>query len=106
MNITNLFNSSVGKKFIMAITGMALFLFVVLHMIGNLQVFLGWEALNRYGAFLQGNVELLWPARIGLLVLVVLHIWSAIQLSLENRAARPVPYANYDPTAASYASRT
>lgn len=90
----------------MAITGMALFLFVVLHMLGNLQVFLGWEAINRYGAFLQGNVELLWPARIGLLVLVVLHIWAAVQLSLENKAARPVPYANYNPTAASYASRT
>src|SRR5215218_4956889 len=106
MNITNIFNSSVGKKFIMAITGMALFLFVVLHMIGNLQVFLGWEELNRYGAFLQGNVELLWPARIGLLVVVLLHIWSAIKLSAENRAARPVAYASYDPTAASYASRT
>jgi succinate dehydrogenase / fumarate reductase cytochrome b subunit len=106
MNITNLFKSSVGRKFIMAITGMGLFLFVVLHMLGNLQVFLGWEAINRYGAFLQGNVELLWPARIGLLVLVALHIWSAIQLSLENKAARPVPYANYDPTVASYASRT
>lgn len=90
----------------MAITGLALFLFVLLHMLGNLQVFLGAEAINRYGAFLQGNVELLWPARIGLLVLVVLHIWAAIKLSAENKAARPVAYANYNPTAASYASQT
>jgi succinate dehydrogenase / fumarate reductase cytochrome b subunit len=90
----------------MAITGMALFLFVLLHMVGNLQVFLGWEALNRYGAFLQGNVELLWPARIVLLGLVTLHIWSAIKLSAENRAARPTPYAQQELVAASYASRT
>lgn len=90
----------------MAITGMALFLFVLLHMLGNLQVFLGWESINRYGAFLQGNVELLWPARIGLLCLVTLHIWSAIKLSAENRAARPQPYAQHEVVAASYASRT
>ena len=90
----------------MAVTGMALFLFVLLHMLGNLQVFLGWEALNRYGAFLQGNTELLWPARIILLGLVTLHIWSAIRLSAENRAARPQPYAQQELVAANYASRT
>jgi succinate dehydrogenase / fumarate reductase cytochrome b subunit len=106
MNAANLFKSSIGKKFIMAITGMALFLFVLLHMIGNLQVFLGPEEINRYGAFLQGNVELLWPARIGLLVIVGLHIWSAIKLSAENKAARPQPYAHHEIVAASYASRT
>jgi succinate dehydrogenase / fumarate reductase cytochrome b subunit len=106
MNITNLFRSSVGKKFIMAITGMALFLFVVLHLLGNLQFFLGPETLNRYGAFLQGNLELIWPARIGLLIIVGLHIWSAIKLAVENRAARPQPYAQQEIVAASYASRT
>ncbi len=90
----------------MALTGMALFLFVVLHLLGNLQVFLGPEVLNRYGAFLQGNVELLWPARIVLLILVGLHIWSAIKLSAENKAARPQPYAQQELAAASYASRT
>jgi succinate dehydrogenase / fumarate reductase cytochrome b subunit len=106
MNAANLFTSSVGKKFIMAVTGLALFLFVFLHMVGNLQIFLGWEELNRYGAFLQGNVELLWPARIALLVIVSLHIWSAIKLTQENRAARPQPYARHEIVAASYASRT
>jgi len=106
MSITNLFTSSLGKKFVMAITGIAMFLFVVLHLLGNLQVFLGPEVLNRYGAFLQGNVELLWPARIGLLVIVFLHIWSAIKLTAENRAARPQPYAHTEIVAASYASRT
>ena len=67
---------------------------------------MGAEAINRYGHFLQSNVELLWPARIGLLVIVLLHIWSAIRLTAENRAARPVQYSEWNPTVASYASRT
>ncbi len=104
--ITNLFSSSLGKKYVMAISGLVLFLFVVAHMVGNLQIFLGPEAINRYGHFLQSNVEILWPARIVLLLVIGLHIWSAIKLSIENKAARPVPYANLNPTVASYASRT
>src|SRR6185437_4300995 len=72
----------------------------------NLQFFLGPEAINRYGNFLQTNIELLWPARIFLICMIGLHIWSAIKLSAENKAARPVAYANWNPTAASYASRT
>ena len=106
MNVANIFCSSIGKKFIMASTGMLLFLFVVLHLIGNLQVFLGPEEINRYGDFLQSNKELLWPARIGLLLIVGLHIWSAIKLSAENKAARPQAYAQHEVVAASYASRT
>ena len=107
MNLLHkIFGSSVGKKFVMAISGFALFLFVVGHMVGNLQIFLGPEKLNAYGSFLQNNVEILWFARIGLLVMVGLHIWSAIKLSAENKAARPVAYANYKVVAASYASRT
>src|ERR1700722_84280 len=105
MNIGNLFTSSVGKKFVMAVTGLGLFAFVLLHMLGNLQFFLGPEVINRYGAFLQGNVELLWPARIGLLAIVSLHIWSAIKLSAENKAARPQAYAHHEGVAASYESR-
>jgi succinate dehydrogenase / fumarate reductase cytochrome b subunit len=108
MNVlTNLFGSTLGKKFIMALTGAALFLFVVGHLAGNLQVFLGPEAINRYGHFLQSNLEILWPARIGLLVCVALHIWSAITLTQANREARPVGYlGDPEPKAASYASRT
>jgi len=102
----DVFISSIGKKFIMAATGLLLFLFVVAHLLGNLQIFLGPEAINRYGAFLQGNVELLWPARISLLIIVGLHIWSAIKLSAENKAARPLPYCQKELVAASYASRT
>src|SRR5438552_2983992 len=99
--------SSLGKKYIMALTGCALFGFVIVHLAGNLQIFLGPESLNRYGRFLQTTPELLWPARIGLLVLAVLHIVSATQLSAENKRARgTVPYQQFQIVAASYASRT
>jgi succinate dehydrogenase / fumarate reductase cytochrome b subunit len=101
------FQSSVGKKFIMALTGGGLFLFVVGHLVGNLQIFLGPEALNRYGHFLQSNKEIVWPVRLALLALVALHVWSAVAVTAENRAARPVGYAgNPVPPAARYASRT
>ena len=104
--ITNVFRSSLGKKYVMAVTGFALFLFVIGHLAGNLQIFLGPEAINRYGDFLQSNPELIWPARLGLLLMVGLHIWSAISVTLENRAARPVGYSVYQPLGSSYASRT
>ena len=74
-------------------TGLVLFGFVVGHLIGNLQIFLGPEPLNRYGAFLQGLGELLWIIRIGLLVMFVVHIVATVQLRIANRAARPIPYA-------------
>lgn len=102
----NIFKSSLGKKYLMAVTGFFLFLFVLGHLAGNLQVFLGAEAINRYGHFLQTNPELIWPARLFLLLMVGLHIWSATKLSLENKAARPVGYAEYQPVGSTYASRT
>ena len=90
----------------MAVSGLVLFLFVIGHLVGNLQIFLGPEAINRYGHFLQSNPELIWPARLGLLVMVLLHIWSAIRLTLENKAARPVGYQTYQPVGSTLASRT
>ncbi len=107
MNFTaHMLKSSLGKKYIMAVTGFMLFLFVMGHLAGNLQIFLGPEAINRYGHFLQSNPELIWPARVFLLLMVGLHLWAAVKLSLENKAARPVPYAQYQPVGSSYASRT
>ena len=103
--ITHVFKSSLGKKYIMAVTGFGLFLFVIGHLAGNLQIFLGREAINHYGQFLQSNPELIWPARLTLLLMVGLHIWSAVMVSLENKAARPVSYAVYQPVGSSYASR-
>jgi succinate dehydrogenase / fumarate reductase cytochrome b subunit len=104
--LVRLFRSSLGKKYIMALSGAGLVLFAVGHMLGNLQVFLGPEPLNAYGHFLQSTPEILWGARLGLLGLVGLHIWAAVKLTLENRAARPVPYDQGELVAASYASRT
>jgi succinate dehydrogenase / fumarate reductase cytochrome b subunit len=104
--ITRVFESSLGKKYIMAVTGCCLFLFVLGHLAGNLQIFLGREAINRYGQFLHSNPELIWPVRLVLLLMVGLHIWSAVRLSLENQAARPVAYAVYQPFGSTYASRT
>jgi len=90
----------------MAVSGFVMVLFVIGHLAGNLQIFLGPEAINRYGHFLQSNPELIWPARVVLLLMIALHIWSAVRLSQENKAARPVAYATYNPVASSYASRT
>jgi succinate dehydrogenase / fumarate reductase cytochrome b subunit len=87
-------SSSIGRKWIVALTGLVLFGFVIGHLIGNLQVFLGSsEPINRYGAFLQGLGELLWVVRLGLLAMLVLHIVFTIKLRAESRAARPVNYA-------------
>ena len=104
--LRNLFCSSVGRKYVMAATGAAMFLFVIGHLVGNLQVFISPEQINAYGHFLQSNIEIIWPARISMLACIALHILSAASLTRENMAARPVNYARWEPTAASYASRT
>ena len=104
--IKAIFQSSLGKKYLMSVTGFFLFLFVIGHLVGNLQIFLGPEAINRYGHFLQSNIELLWPVRIVLLTFLLVHIWAAAKVSLENKAARPVGYAAYQPKGSTYASRT
>jgi succinate dehydrogenase / fumarate reductase cytochrome b subunit len=100
-----IFQSSLGKKYIMAVSGLLLFLFVIAHMLGNLQIYLGKEFINSYAHFLKATPELLWPARIGLLVLAILHIITAIQLSRENSAARPVGYDGGKVYGASLASQ-
>jgi succinate dehydrogenase / fumarate reductase cytochrome b subunit len=95
-----------GKKIVMAITGFILFLFVIGHMLGNLQVFEGPDKLNAYGHFLHGVPELLWGVRIALLICVLLHIWASVELALRKNSARPVGYAKRENTVSSYASRT
>jgi succinate dehydrogenase / fumarate reductase, cytochrome b subunit len=98
--------STVGKKIVMAVTGVILFLFVIAHLAGNLQVFEGPAKLNAYGAFLHSIGELLWPARIILLICVTLHIVATVQLALRKKRARPVAYSRKQAIASSYASRT
>jgi len=100
------FKSSIGLKVIMAVSGIALILFVVGHLLGNLQVFLGQEVFNDYAEFLKSIPGPLWAARIGLLVMLVLHIVSAVKLKQRNRDARPERYQHEDTVRASLASRT
>lgn len=103
--LSRLFGTSLGKKYIMAITGFALFLFVIVHMLGNLQVYIGRDAMNSYAELLKSRPALLWTARAGLLLVAVLHIISALQLAADNRASRPERYATGKPIA-TFASRT
>ena len=98
--------SSLGKKVVMAVTGLMLLLFVIAHLAGNLQIFLGADWLNGYSEHLEEIPLLLWPARVILLTALVLHIFTAVWLTLENRKARPIPYAAQDTVQASLASRT
>jgi succinate dehydrogenase cytochrome b subunit len=100
--------SSLGLKIVMAWTGLILFGFVIAHMIGNLQVYLGLEAMDEYAVFLRSLLHGtgLWIARAVLLVAVGLHIWSAWRLTLMNNAARPVGYREVERRESTYASRT
>jgi succinate dehydrogenase / fumarate reductase cytochrome b subunit len=84
----NLFRSSIGRKFLMAVTGLILVGFVIGHLAGNLQIFEDPDHLNGYAAFLHQLGPLLWVARIVLLASVAVHIWAATVLALENRRAR------------------
>jgi len=97
--------SSVGAKHIMAITGLLLFLFTVVHMAGHLQMFGGQEMYNKYAHFLQELWEVKWPVRAGLLGLLIVHAVTAISLVSRNRAARPVGYAMYKPVVSSPVGR-
>ena len=98
--------SSLGKKYVMAVTGLMLLGFVVAHLLGNLMIFAGPEAFNGYAKKLLDLGGLLWIARIILLTAVVLHVVSAVKLSAENRAARPQPYAVKKNVETTYAART
>ncbi|HYK36406.1 succinate dehydrogenase cytochrome b subunit [Alloacidobacterium sp.] len=99
-------DSTNGKKAVMAVTGAILFLFVIGHLAGNLQIFEGREKLNAYGHFLHSIGEVLWIVRVILIVAVVLHITATVQLALRKKRARPVGYSRREAIASSYASRT
>jgi len=100
--------STIGRKAVMAVTGVILIGFVVGHMVGNLQVYQGPEALNHYAVFLRTFVHgwALWIARGTLIVAVALHIWCATTLTLESWRARPVKYRRWTADESTYASRT
>jgi succinate dehydrogenase / fumarate reductase cytochrome b subunit len=99
------YRSSVGKKMIVAITGIILILFVIGHLLGNLQIFLGPDWINGYSQHLRDLGPLLWAIRIFLFAAVSIHIYATIQLAIENRRARPEPYVDRNYVKASWASR-
>ena len=100
------YQTTVGKKAIMAVTGVILFAFVIGHLAGNLQIFEGSVKFDGYALFLRSLPAALWAARIILLISVTLHIVSTVQLALLAKSARGISYVKKDNSAASYASRT
>ncbi len=110
---TSLYQTSIGKKILMALSGALLFGFVIAHMAGNLKIYQGAEKYDAYAQFLHevgypifGPGQLLWVARIGLLAAVMAHVVSAIQVTRLSHAARKHGYKKRDDLSFSYASRT
>lgn len=111
--LVDLYRSAVGKKWVMAITGIMLLGFVIAHAVGNLKMYLGAEHLNHYGEFLREllvpilpRTVALWLLRIGLVVAAVAHVHSAATLTALNRKARPERYSRRDYIAVTFAART
>jgi succinate dehydrogenase / fumarate reductase cytochrome b subunit len=112
--LLDLYGTAVGKKYVMALTGIALMGYVLAHMIGNLKMFLGADEINHYGEFLREllvplapRTVVLWILRIGLIGAAVLHVHAAYSLTVLNRQARSVKYqSERDYQAANFASRT
>lgn len=100
------YQSTLGKKVLMAVTGVVLFGFVVGHLAGNLQVWIDQQQFDDYAAMLKGNLGLLWGVRTVLIFSTALHILVSVQLTLRNRAARPLAYETKENIASTYAQRT
>jgi succinate dehydrogenase cytochrome b subunit len=100
------FSSSIGSKVLVAVTGVLLIAYVILHMTGNVQIFSGQDRLNDYARFLKDLGPVLWALRIGLLIVFVLHVVLAIRLKARSAAARPVGYQYHQNIQASVSSRT
>jgi len=97
--------SSVGKKVIVALTGIVLIAFIIGHLLGNLQIFLGPDWVNGYAEHLRELGPLLWAIRVFLLVNVLLHIFFTVRLAIDNRRARPERYVDRNYVKATFASR-
>ncbi len=106
--LCNFIHSTIGRKILMALTGLVLVLFVMGHMLGNLQIFLGPDVINAYAYKLHHllPVTALWAVRLVLLGTIAVHIWAAVTLTLDNRKARPQGYLEDKVVQASYSSRT
>ena len=107
MFLLTFYRSTIGKKVIMGVTGLIGIGFVIVHMVGNLQAFVGASKLNAYGALLHGPLnELLWLLRVILIVAVVLHVLMAYQLTQRAADARPIAYQRREPQVSTLAART
>jgi succinate dehydrogenase / fumarate reductase cytochrome b subunit len=106
MPLVGFWRSTIGKKVVMAVTGIVLVGYILAHVTANLLIFTGATALDAYAAKLRTLPVLLWGVRILLLVSVVLHIVAATQLTVRTRAARPAPYYRFAPQSSDVASRT
>ncbi len=106
--LSRFWQSTIGKKIVMAVTGIIGILFVIGHMAGNLQMFYpdAPAAMQHYAQLLRTSMPLLWAIRIGLLTAVVLHAIAAYQLTMMSRAARPEGYAQRRPQVTTFAART
>jgi succinate dehydrogenase / fumarate reductase cytochrome b subunit len=100
------YQTTIGKKAVMAVTGLILFGFIVSHLLGNLQIYLGRETMDHYAVSLRTRPALLWAARAGLLVAAILHIVASVQLTALKNAARPIGYVKKKDVQASLASKT
>ena len=104
--VTRFWSSSIWKKAVMAVTGLIMVGFLIVHMLGNLQMFAGPLKINEYAAALRRLGPLLWIARAGLVVALVLHVVAAYQLTRRKQTARPVGYAHEEPQISTFAART
>src|SRR5688572_12524624 len=104
--VARFWHSSIGKKAVMAVTGIGMIAFLIVHMLGNLQMFAGPLKINEYAASLRRLGPLLWLARGGLLVALVLHVIAAYQLTRRKQLARPVGYEDQEPQISTVAART
>ena len=103
---TSFWQSTNGKKVVMAVSGAIMFLFIIGHLLGNLLVFAGRETINAYAQFLHFDATLLWIVRGILIIAIILHIVATVQLALRNKRARPIGYSRRQAINSSYASRT
>ena len=104
--VIRFWNSSIGKKAVMAVTGLGMIAFLIVHMLGNLQMFSSPTKINEYAAALRRLGPLLWIARGALLVALVLHVLAAYQLTRRKQLARPVGYERDEPQISTFAART
>src|SRR5687767_16032122 len=98
--------SSIGAKHVMAVTGLALVLFAIVHMLGHIAMFGGQDAYNTYAHTLQSLGALKWAARGGLLAILLIHVAAAIALASANSAARPQKYAVFRTRKTTFFART